>query len=46
MVFRSWHEKLVNIMEQIRPGSRGLLKALSRHVEHEVDEEFELWIKK
>ena len=43
--FRSWHEKLVNIMEQIRPGSRSLFKALTRHVEHEVEEDFEDWIK-
>ena len=37
--FRAWHEKLVNIMGQVRPGSGGIIKALVRHVDHEVDEE-------
>ena len=35
--FRSWREKLVNIMEQMRPGSRGIMKALARHVDNEED---------
>ena len=43
--FRAWHERLVNVMEQIRPGSRGIFKALARHVDHEVTEEFAEWIK-
>ena len=38
--FRAWHERLVNIMEQIRPGSRSVLRALVRHVDHEVTEDF------
>ena len=42
--FRAWHERLVNIMEQIRPGSRGRFKALARHVDHEVTEEFAEWM--
>ena len=28
--FRTWHEKVVNVMEQLRPGSRGLFKALTK----------------
>ena len=32
-----WHEKLVNNMEQLRPGSRGVLQALARHVDNEED---------
>ena len=43
--FRAWHERLVNIMEQIRPGSRGTLRALVGHVDHEMTEDFNEWIK-
>ena len=42
--FRMWHEKLVNIMEQLRPGSRGVLKALARHVDNEEDADIHEWI--
>ena len=43
--FRMWHEKLVNIMEQLSPGSRGLFKALTRYVDHEIEEDFADWTK-
>ena len=43
--FRTWHEKLVNIMEQIKPGSRGIIKALVRHVDNEEAYIYE-WLQK
>ena len=43
--FRMWHEKLVNVMEQLRPGSRGLFKVLTKYVDREVEANFEEWVK-
>ena len=43
--FRLWHEELVNVMEQLRPGSRGLFKALTKYADHEVEDKFEEWVK-
>ena len=42
--FRAWHEKLVNIMEQLSPGCRGILKALVRYVDQEEDEDLYEWM--
>ena len=42
--FRAWHEKLVNIMEQLRPGCRGILRALARYVDQEEDEDLYDWM--
>ena len=42
--FRMWHEKLFKIMEQLRPGSRGVLQALARHVDNEEDADIYEWI--
>ena len=44
--FRAWHEKLVNVMEQLRSGSRGLFKALTRYVDQEIEDNFEEWVNK
>ena len=42
--FRAWHEKLVNIMAQLSPGCRSILKALVRYVDQEEDEDLYDWI--
>ena len=42
--FCAWHEKLVNIMEQLSPGCRGILKALVRYVDQKEDEYLYDWI--
>ena len=44
MGFRAWHEKLVNVMEQITPGCRGILRALVKYVDQEEDEDLYEWM--
>ena len=43
--FRAWHEKLVNVMEQLRSGSRGMFKALTKYVDQEIEDNFIEWVK-
>ena len=44
--FRAWHEKLVNVMEQLRSGSRGMFKALTKYVDQEIEDNFIEWVKR
>ena len=42
--FRMWNEKLINIITQIRPGSRKLFTAMAEHVDRDNDIDEKLFL--